>query len=614
MSPRLRLVAAVLVALSGAALVLAFRAWRREQPETRAETPRALTLWALGDSQKVRPSAALGIPLAPEAPIRLRAARGEVVAFQLVLAARDGSPRVDVAVSDLSGSAGSLPRARIGVFLETFLACPAVEPKFVGLPAGEYPDPLVPLWEAGPGSRPVAAPFALPARRNQILWIDVTVPRELPAGRYRGELTVTAAGHGPRRVPVELAVDAFELPARPSLAAWVPLYATRLWEREGLAALAPEARRERLFAYWRMAHAHRFSTQVMEQEPELSWDEATGALLAADWTEFDATYGPMLDGRLFDDATPPRLFKVGGFVWWGATPGAVPHFGGDYRKDAELTPAHRRALGEYARAVAAHFDAKGWRAPERFFYMIDEPDLATAPQQAGLVKAYGDALHAAGVGARHMVTIAPGDTPLALGAVDTWAAWGAGYRPAEMQARQAKGERAWFYQQHEPFVGGHSLNDEGLGLRTWGWIAKRYAADAVFLWVGNFWNDAPYRLARNWSDGQLGNGVLFYPGAQLPTIGFPAVDGPVASFRMKALRRGLLDYEYFALLERLGGDPRPLLSGILRSALNEAGYDPYWKHPLWEKPGDWSHESADWDRAREAVADAILERLGERQR
>jgi hypothetical protein len=130
----------------------------------------------------------------------------------------------------------------------------------------------------------------------------------------------------------------------------------------------------------------------------------------------------------------------------------------------------------------------------------------------------------------------------------------------------------------------------------------------VFLWVGNFWTEDPYRQAVNWDEDLLGNGVLFYPGHLLPTIGFPAIDGPVASIRMKALRRGLADYRYFALLQQTGGDPDTLVAGVVRSALNEGGWEPHWRHPLWERPGDWSHEPADWDAVRRTVARQILAR------
>jgi hypothetical protein len=574
--------------------------------EARRSTPANLSLWVRGDSVKIRPGEDLGPTHPGGTAVRLRGARGETVAFQVAMAAEAGSASVDVDPGDLAGPHGTIPRRQLSAFLEAYLYCPAVDARVVGLPAGEYPDPLLPLWEGG--ARGVAAPFPLLPRRNQVVWVDVAIPRDAAPGVYAGVLSVRAAGHPAAEVRLEISVDPFAIPARPSLAAWVPLYATRLARREGLDALDPAARRAVLDAYWRMAHEHRLVTQVAEQEPILRWNESEGALVAADWTEYDATYGRVLDGSLFADGEPPRLWKVGGFVGWGADPGETPRFGGDFRKDATLTPAHRRALGEYARECARHFRAKGWTTPELFLYAIDEPDLAGSPHLATLVKDHGDALHAAHTGIRHFVTVAPQSSPLLAGSVDTWAAWGAGYWPRRMAERQARGERAFFYQQHEPFVGGHGLDHEGLGLRTWAWIARRYGADGVFLWVGNFWNEDPYRDPRSWDANLLGNGVLFYPGALLPTIGLPAVRGPVSSFRMKALRRGLLDYEYFALLEARGGDASPVVRRIVRSALNEKEYDPYWKHPLWSKPGDWSHEPADWDAARDELAREIVRR------
>jgi hypothetical protein len=134
--------------------------------------------------------------------------------------------------------------------------------------------------------------------------------------------------------------------------------------------------------------------------------------------------------------------------------------------------------------------------------------------------------------------------------------------------------------------------------------------DAVFLWVGNYWKDDPYRDPVNWNEDLLGNGTLFYPGHLLPTLGFPAIEGPVSSFRMKALRRGLFDYEYFYLLRSLGGDADALVARVVRHALNEQQVDPYWEHPLWHKHGDWSHDPADWDAARREAAQAIVKSLG----
>ena len=79
---------------------------------------------------------------------------------------------------------------------------------------------------------------------------------------------------------------------------------------------------------------------------------------------------------------------------------------------------------------------------------------------------------------------------------------------------------------------------------------------------------------------------------------------------MKALRRGLFDYEYFQLLHSLGGDPDPLVSRVLRSALNEEETDRSWQHSRWGRHGDWVHETAAWDRVRHEVALEIRRKMG----
>lgn len=578
-------------------------------PERRATTPQDLAVWILDDSTKVRPGADLGLPRAAgAAPIRLEAARGETVAFQVALASAQPSRGVRIHVDDLAGAHGAIPRRRIEAFLEWFVDCPAVEEKAVGLPAGEYPDALLPLWEGGPDGAGIASPFPLAAKRNNLVWVDVRVPRDAAAGRYVGRIVIDADPFPRTELPLELTVYPFAIDTQSHLPAWVPLYATRLYDREGLNALPQAERTAVIHAYFKMAREHGFVTQIMEDQPQLRWNEATGELLSADWTAYDALYGPVLDGRLFEDHEPPRVWKVGGFIWWGARRGDPPNFGGDYRRDAALTPAHRRALIEYAREIERHFEAKGWTRSQLFLYMIDEPKFSEYPNNPSLVRSYGEAIHASGTKIRHLVTIAPHDNPTPIGAVDIWSTWGAGYRPDEMRTRQQQGERAWFYQQHEPFVGGHCINNDGLGLRSWPWIAWRYGVDGIFLWVGNFWEGDPYRNALNWDDTLLGNGILFYPGHLLPTLGYPPLAGPVPSFRMKALRRGLQDYEYFHLLKSLGGDPDRWVAKIIRSALNEKAWDPYWNHPRWAKPGDWSHEPADWDAARRSIAAEIERR------
>lgn len=563
------------------------------RPSKRPMTPEVLTAWIVDDSTKVFPGDVLSRTNAePDRVVSLEGARGETVAFQVALAARGGRPRASIEISSLDGPAGRLAPEGIETFLESYIPCQGSSASG-SLGAGEYPDALI----------PIDGPFSIPPDRNQPVWVDVTIPRDTKPGHYRGELRITSDRPEVVRLRLELQVFPFEIPRTPSLTAWVPLYAGRLTKGEGLDQLEQAERREILWRYFRMAHAHRFVTQIAEEEPRLEWDTAQGRLVSADWTEYDARNGPALDGSLFEDGEPPPLWKVGGFMGWGKG------FGGNLEADSDITSARQRALGEYALEIERHFKNRGFTRPRLFMYLIDEPDFQKHPNAPLLVKAYGAAVHAPQTKIRHMVTVPPQESPLPIGAVDIWAVAASRYYPARMAARQQTGELAWFYQQHEPFVGGQGVDDEALGLRSWAWIAWRYRVDGVFLWVGNFWNADPYRAAKNWDDAYLGNGVLFYPGHRLADIGFAPLNGPVSSVRMKCLRRGLYDYEYFRLLKDLGGDPDPLVSGIVRSALNEGEWDPIWHHPRWGDHGAWSHAPAEWDAVRRAVAKQILERL-----
>jgi Glycoside hydrolase 123, catalytic domain len=607
------------LAAARAAAMSAIRAPRLDAapqalPRERPTTPEGLSFWVVDDSTKILPGE---IPReAPragsEARVSLDGAAGETVAFQLILASLTGSPRVEADVSSLDGPVGRVPRESVNVFLESYLSCPPVAAKVVALGPGEYPDALIPLWEHGPGTRAVASPFALAPKRNQGLWIDVEIPRGARAGDYHGWVRVKAEGLPEATLGVDLRVYGFELPAQRHLPAWVPLYATRLWKGEQLDHLEERQVNATLWDYFRMAHAHGFMTQVKEDEPDIEWDKATGALVTADWRRYDALNGPVLDGSLFADREPPSLWKVGGGHWWGARPGDPPNFGGDHNADTDLTPAHRRALREYAAEIERHFRERRWAQPTLFTYWVDEPDFEEHPNYAPLIKAFGDVLNATGTRIKPLLTAGPEEKPELHGAVGIWATPAGDYIPSEMRRRQQAGDRTWFYQQHEPFVGGQSVDDEGLAMRTWPWIAWRYGVDGIFLWAGNFWNEDPYHDPKNWNRNLLGNGILFYPGRLLPTLGFPAIRGPVSSIRMKSLRRGLQDFEYFYLLRSLGGNADPAVARVVRSALNEKGWRPSWTHPRWQKPGDWSHDPADWDSARRAVAAEILQRLGSR--
>jgi hypothetical protein len=176
-----------------------------------------------------------------------------------------------------------------------------------------------------------------------------------------------------------------------------------------------------------------------------------------------------------------------------------------------------------------------------------------------------------------------------------------------MRQAQSRGEEAWVYQNHPPFIGGSNINDEGLGFLVWPWIAWKYHVDGIFLWVGDFWNESPYLNPRNWNEDLQGNGIMFYPGGQLHTIHLPNIAGPVPSFRMKVWRRGMQDFEYLWLLKNSARERQAdaFASRLVKSALNAGGYSPYWNDPLWTHPGNWSHDPKQWEQIRREMAALI---------
>ncbi len=542
------------------------------------------------------------------------AARGETVAFQLVLRAEKPLHGLQVRTGARSENIVLRP------FLELFLHAPSVSREMVALPEGDYPDPLVPFADPyGDSHAPVIPGFSVRPGKNTVLWIDISVSRGAQPGTHTASVQLLHAGKVILEIPVRVRVLGFTLPRQRHTLAWIPLYWVRLARSEGLDEdhfFNPE-NGPVLYRYYRMAYDHGFWTQVSDgvEQPRQRWNERTGELVSIDWARYDRFLEPVLSGRLFGGVRP-AIWKVGGWLYWGARPGDPPNFGGDYQKDSRLTPAHRRALSRYVQEIVRHFERKGWGNIRLFMYLIDEPDYRSYPNLPRLIADYGETIRdASGGRIKHLVTVAPFLSALDDAGIDIYGVVAAEYWVPLFRRLQGQGKWGWFYQYHAPFVGGHCLDHEGLAFRTWAWIAHRYGTDGFLYWVANFWpEEQVYTSAKNWNDDEISNGILFYPGRRLPEVGFRPVAGPVPSFRLKAVRRGILDMEYFCLAHQIAPDrAERILRSVLHSALNEGQYNPYWKHPLWAKPGDWSHDPRDWETARRKWAEIILQRQSVKQ-
>jgi hypothetical protein len=176
---------------------------------------------------------------------------------------------------------------------------------------------------------------------------------------------------------------------------------------------------------------------------------------------------------------------------------------------------------------------------------------------------------------------------------------------------QARGDAVGVYQGGEPYLGGEALDDDGLALTTWPWIAWRYRLDSIFLYNMTEWDYARLSRARvDWAGGKReiwenplnqswatnSQGVLVYPG---PYVG---IRGVVPSIRLKQVRRGMQDYEYLWLAAR--GARRDLSDDVARRlvprALDEAG-----KRGAIGPRGRWERDPRAWAAGRRELAGAI---------
>lgn len=148
-------------------------------------------------------------PARPRIEPQLSAARGEWVAFQVVLT---GTPEqltgAKLTTTFLSGPKGAtIPPPSI--FREHYVRVTTSSPQ-TSLPAGDYPDALVPQSFA-------ETPLPKLDLLNQPFWVDLYVPYAQTAGDYRGLVTITLKNGHSETLPFNLKVHPFDLPVVPTM-------------------------------------------------------------------------------------------------------------------------------------------------------------------------------------------------------------------------------------------------------------------------------------------------------------------------------------------------------------------------------------------------------------
>jgi hypothetical protein len=563
-------------------LVAAFVYW-----PTAAESAGATRINLTSLSSTVR--VAQDGPIQGTPTVEIAGARGETESFQVVVTAEDG--RLDNATAQIgplrAAGGQSLPQECIELFREGYVPVRHSAPRATCAP-GLIADPLIPFKNPYTG-KPVPEPkwkdekqigprfgadgFEVWAGHHQPLWADVRIPRDATAGQYETTLRVTAGNALAAEILIRLTVWDFALPE-------VPTHENHFGGFEGLKAYHhlekdPEKYDRLEERYVGMMSAHRLNPPI----PARLWPK------------------PAADGSvLFDNEADRRLtdFVKRYHVSNVPVPGAP--FG-------DVLGAHRAEALRFYRTVFNYLENKGW-GKRAYLYMLDEPN---DPEAYERVRQLGALVHEAAPGLRRLVVEQPyTENPawgLLDGAVDIWCPLFGFIDEASVDRVRSRGNTVWSYTAlvqpappyHPEFAKIKSDNPPYWQIdfpvtsyRLAPWLNRRYHITGLLYWSTiywgspdrNPWDDPGFRIRWN------GEGALFYPGEDA------GIEGPVASIRLKLLRDGMEDYEYFVLLEQAGG--KELVDEVVRTAV-----------PTW---GAWVQNPHCLPDLRQRLAREILSR------
>lgn len=401
------------------------------------------------------------------------------------------------------------------------------------------------------------------------------MPRETAPGVYAGLFTVHASNER-AQIPVELTVWDFALPEGP----------THENHFGGI---------ERVAAYHKVEPGSDAFHQI---------EDRYIAMMA------EHRINPPLPRRLW-----PEVADDGAAIFDEPTDAAITEFVNRYHVTnidvprapfGDMLGADRDKALRFYRSWYAYLEQKGW-ARRAYLYMLDEPNDPEAYEQ---VRRLGALVNEAAPGLRRLVVEQPYTQDPAWGvldgAIDIWCPLFGFVHEPSVQRVIAQDDEAWSYTalvqtappyhpEYETVKGDKppfwQIDYPVTSYRIAPWLNRRYGITGLLYWSAvywgspdrNPWDDPGFRIRWN------GEGALVYPGTDA------GIDGPISSIRLKNLRDGMEDYEYFVLLESRGG--RDILDEIVRAAV-----------PTW---GSWEQEPYRLLELRARLAEEIVKRQGE---
>lgn len=434
----------------------------------------------------------------------------------------------------------------------------------------------------------------------QPVWITIAVPKDAPAGKYSGKVTVTA-GASSASLPLVVNVHNAVLSDRRTLmiANWITRIPAKIDKPDGPAGNPNDE------SYWRLVTGfaknmgeHRQNV-ILTPVRELT-KASVGAddKLAFDFSRLDRWVKVFTEGGVLCP-TNEGIIEGGHLAngKYGATDHTSPIWVIKDGKAVEETVSswskeNHDFIRAYLPALQAHLEKRGWLAMYRQ-HVFDEPVESNPmyPSVQANAKYYIELAKILREVAPKIKTIEATHTPNLVGCVDTWVPE-TDYVERQLdfyKSRQKAGDEVWFYiclNPHSPHLN-RFIDYPLLMTRLQHWANFKYQIPGFLHWGWNCWPDEPYKCVARWTD--LPGGFSLPPGDS--HLVYPKPDGGVLdSIRSEAMLEGIQDYE---LLQALAAKDAAKAQAICDQVLQ-----------------DWTHYTLEVDVFRGARKQ-LLEALSE---
>jgi len=550
--------------------------------------------------------------------ITLRAARNETVAFQLIVERGTSAPlkKINVEIGALRNSSNvEIPSANIDLFKEWYVNVEKRSAQNYSLGTGWYPDALIPCshWTGRLFPRSYMLPFDIPdqlnnislEQRSQALWVDIYVPRDraqAPAGVYHSSIKIHSP-QGEETVQLKLVLWDFALSDENHVGG-------DIHTDTELHTFTPELE----LKYYQLIRRHRLVLGEVGYAPDI---QVKDTKVDIDWSSYDNRLSKYLDGSAFTrqygydgpgyglpiellvlpfDAHPTNDYYNSRHIGWP--------YGKEWKfyrpwpidlPDGKVTPAYTEVWRETYKKFEEHIEQHPAWDKTKFIVFLLSLDESYDEGSVKELLYYGGLLRESG--AKRLKFRIDGSYPMdtmdqLAKVVDIVILGVRSYVPDRVKRLRQQGIDDWFY------TGMGNTDGDPLGCRALAWTSWKYGAKSWAIWEMDFnslraWQYPATYTERN-GEVQNGQGFLVYRGE---TMG---LDEPVASIRLKLMRRGSQDYEYLWLLSQKNGGKNEA-DAMAASIIHE----PMGKDASWGSPGMWRHNAEEWDRARVQAGDRI---------